>query len=236
MSARRGLVARLKTRIARALGQPTSAGAAALVELPVADAYALWAPTYAAEAHNPFMQLEQASLLELLPELAGRVVVDLACGTGRYAAIARARGAAAVVGVDLSQEMLRGARRITGAVARGDLTALPIRSGAAGVVVSGLAVGHVRWLEGAIAEMGRVLAPGGTVVYSDFHPAAYADGRRRSFEVGGRSYAVEHHARPPAAHQAACRAAGLEVDAVREPTTRDGSNIPAVLVVRARKR
>jgi malonyl-CoA O-methyltransferase len=132
--------------------------------------------------------------------------------------------------------MLRGARGVTTSVARGDLTALPFRSGVAGIVICGLAVGHLPRLEGAIAEMGRVLAPGGTLVYSDFHPAAYAAGRRRNFEVGGRSYAVEHHLHSPDAHRAACRAAGLDVEAVREPTTRDGSRLPAVLVIRARKR
>jgi malonyl-CoA O-methyltransferase len=227
---------RLKRLLWRAVRRLRSSRAAALVELSVADAYALWAPTYAAEAHNPFMQLEQTSLLELLPELAGTVVVDLACGTGRYAAIARARAAAAVIGVDLSQDMLRAARRVTASVARGDLTALPLRSGVAGVVICGLAVGHLRDLEGALAEMSRVLASGGTLVYSDFHPAAHAAGRRRNFEVGGRSYAVEHHPRLPADHRAACRAAGLDVEAVREPTTRDGARVPAVLVIRARKR
>ena len=230
------LTGRLKRLLARAARPLRSPRAAALVELPVLHAYALWAPTYAAEAHNPFMDLEQASLLELLPELAGAVVVDLACGTGRYAAIARARGAAAVIGVDLSQDMLRGARRVTASLARGDLTALPLRSGVAGAVICGLAVGHVRQLEGAIAEMGRVLAPGGTLVYSDFHPAAHAAGRRRNFEVGGRSYAVEHHPHLPAEHLGACRVAGLDVEAVREPTTKDGHRVPAVLVIRARKR
>jgi malonyl-CoA O-methyltransferase len=230
------LTGRLKQLLARAARPLRSPRTAAPVELSVLDAYALWAPTYAAEAHNPFMDLEQASLFELLPELAGAVVVDLACGTGRYASIARARGAAAVIGVDLSQHMLRGARRVTASLARGDLTALPLRSGVAGVVICGLAVGHVRHLERAIAEMGRVMAPNGTLVYSDFHPAAHAAGRRRNFEVEGRSYAVEHHPRLPADHRAACRAAGLDVEAVREPTTRDGSRVPAVLVIRARKR
>jgi len=226
----------LKRLLARAARPLRALRAAALIELSVADAYALWAPTYAAAPHNPFMDLEQAALLELLPELAGAVVVDLACGTGRYAAIARARGAAAVIGVDLSQDMLRRARPVTASVARGDLTALPLRSGVAGVVICGLAIGHVRHLEGAFGEMSRVLAPGGTLVYSDFHPAAYAAGHRRTFEVGGRWYAVEHHPHPPDDHRAACRAAGLDVEVVGETTTRDGARLPVVLVIRARKR
>ena len=204
------------------------------VELPVREAYARWAPSYGVEAHNPFMQVEQGALLELLPDVGGVIVLDLACGTGRYSMIARARGAAAAVGLDLSAEMLRTGARVATGVARGDLAALPFRTGAAGVVICGLAVGHLQRLDGAIGEMGRVLAPGGTLLYSDFHPAAYRAGQRRTFSVGGARYAVEHHVHSFFAHQAACRAAGLEIDAVREL---GGSNgVAAVLVIRARRR
>ena len=118
--------------------------------------------------------------------------------------------------------MLGRARVAAMAVARGDLGALPFRDGAAGVIICGLAVGHLRDLGGAIAEFGRVLAPGGTLVYSDFHPAAYGSGRRRTFAADGREFAVEHHVHRHAAHQAACAAAGLDLDAALEPLGPDG--------------
>ena len=41
-------------------------------ELDVLDAYAHWADAYAPEAHNPFMQLEEQAVQELLPDTAGR--------------------------------------------------------------------------------------------------------------------------------------------------------------------
>jgi malonyl-CoA O-methyltransferase len=204
------------------------------VELPVREAYARWAPSYAAEAHNRFMQVEQEALLDLLPDVAGAIVLDLACGTGRYSKIARARGAAAAIGLDLSPEMLRTGAAVATGVARGDLASLPFRTGAAGVVICGLAVGHLRQLDGAIGEMGRVLASRGTLLYSDFHPSAYRAGLRRTFSAGGARYAVEHHVHSFFAHQAACRAAGLEIDAVRE--LGGGNGVAAVLVIRARRR
>jgi malonyl-CoA O-methyltransferase len=207
--------------------------AGAPVELPVREAYALWAPSYAAEAHNPFMAIEQRALLQLLPDVTGAVVLDLACGTGRYAKLAGARGAAAAFGLDLSQEMLRPARAVATGLARGDLVALPFRDAAAGVVICGLAVGHLPELGGAIAEAGRVLKPGGVLLYSDFHPFAYHSGRRRTFAADGHAFTVEHHAHLYAAHQAACRGAGLQIEAVLEPAAPDG--VPAVLVIRARK-
>ena len=159
------------------------------------EAYARWAPSYPAEAQGGYMAVEQEAMLRLLPDLTGAVVLDLACGTGRYAKLARARGAAAAIGLDLSPDMLGRARvaAMVISVARGDLGALPFRDGAAGVIICGLAVGHLRDLGGAIAEFGRVLAPGGTLVYSDFHPAAYGAGRRRTFAADGREFAVEHH-------------------------------------------
>jgi len=204
------------------------------VELPVREAYARWAPSYAAEAHNPLMAVEQGAVLDLLPDVAGAIVLDLACGTGRYAKLARARGAAAAIGLDLSPEMLRTGAGVATGVARGDLASLPFRTGAVGVVICGLAVGHLQRLDGAIGEMGRVLAPRGTLLYSDFHPSAYRAGQRRTFSADGARYAVEHHVHSHSAHLAACRAAGLDIDAVRE--LGGGNGVAAVLVIRARRR
>ena len=46
--------------------------------------------------------IERYSLLKLLGEVRGKSVLDLACGEGFYSRLVRARGAARVVGVDLS--------------------------------------------------------------------------------------------------------------------------------------
>ena len=202
-------------------------------ELDVVEAYARWAPTYPAHAHNALMRVEEAAVLELLPELAGRRVLDLGCGSGRYLAIARDRGAARAVGADLSPDMLRRARDISTSLARADMRATPFRPDSFDVVVCGLAIGHVQDLDAACRELGRLLAPGGIAVYSDFHPFARLAGERRSFRAVDRDLAVEHHLHLYADHQRACSAAGLEIQAVREP--RGPNGLPAVLVIRARK-
>lgn len=201
----------------------------------VGEAYARLADSYPAEAHNPFMRLEQATVLGLWPEVAGRRALDVACGTGRYLEILRARGAALAVGVDASTEMLRKARGL-GAIARGDLRALPVASERFDLVVCGLAVGHVAALALVIAEMGRTLAPGGTLVYSDFHPFARLQGHARVFSVDGRTFAIEHHVHLYGAHQAACQAAGLEIEEVRDAMSATEPPFPAVLAIRARRR
>jgi toxoflavin synthase len=60
----------------------------------------------------PFrLHIEEHSMFELLPDLAGRSVVDLACGEGIYSRKLLRRGADRVVGVDISPEMVSLARR-----------------------------------------------------------------------------------------------------------------------------
>ena len=54
--------------------------------------------------------IEQYTFFEVLGDVTGRSVLDLACGEGFYARLLKLRGAARVVGVDLSAEMIRLAR------------------------------------------------------------------------------------------------------------------------------
>ncbi len=57
-------------------------------------AYALWAGSYPAHAHNPVMLAEERAMLGLLPgDLRGQSVVDAGCGSGRYTRHAVERGA-----------------------------------------------------------------------------------------------------------------------------------------------
>ncbi len=60
----------------------------------------------------PFrLHIEEHTMFGLLPDLAGCSVVDLACGEGIYSRKLLRRGAARVVGVDISPEMISLARR-----------------------------------------------------------------------------------------------------------------------------
>jgi SAM-dependent methyltransferase len=97
----------------------------------------------------------------------GGAVLDLACGTGRYTRLLAGRlGGDAVIGLDLSHAMLAQARAESPAICfvRGSAQALPIRSGALCAVVSFGALHLFPDPAAALAEVGRVLAPGGTFV------------------------------------------------------------------------
>ncbi len=197
--------------------------------LPSRAAYALWAARYPAEAHNPLMMLEQAAMLELLPDVRGLRLLDAACGTGRYARLLRERGAIAI-GCDNSLDMLRLA---DGGRCGGDLLGLPFRAQTFDGVVCGLAIGHTPDLEAAVVELGRVLKPGGWLLVSDLHPYQTLRGAQRTFRgADGRHYAVEHHLHTIEATVQALNAAGLTLEAVREP---QHAGWPVALVWRARR-
>jgi malonyl-CoA O-methyltransferase len=209
------------------------------VELEALDAYAMWAADYSPEAHNPLMALEEQAMLELLPTLTGRRVLDLACGSGRYLGRFAGAGAARALGLDLSPAMLARAAALGQPLAQADLLRLPLATECWDVAVCGLAVGHLSGLANVLGEIGRVLAPGGTVIYSDLHPFGALAGWKRSFRGrDGREYSARHHIHLYADHVEACQAAGLAITALREPRIdfeHPYRGYPAVLVIRAGK-
>jgi len=98
----------------------------------------------------------------------GDLVLDLACGTGDFCELARARGAR-VVGLDLARGMLRGAqaRRVGAALAQGDAAQLPLRSASVSAAVCGFALRNFEALAPVLGELARVVEPGGRVALLD---------------------------------------------------------------------
>lgn len=197
------------------------------------SAYSLWARNYPPRPHNRLMEIEHATVLELLPDVRGLTVLDAGCGTGRYLRELESRGAMAV-GMDLSMPMLERAREAAGRVARADIRALPFDAMSLDLVVCGLALGDVAEIELALAEIARVLRPGGRVIYSVVHPAGEAAGWSRTFESGGRQWAIDGFWHSLDRHRQACGASGLTIEEWREPALDAALNRRAVLVVRAR--
>jgi ubiquinone/menaquinone biosynthesis C-methylase UbiE len=106
-------------------------------------------------------------LVELAGVAPGQAVLDVACGTGivtRTAADAL-RGQGRVVGLDLNEAMLAVARRVRPDLdwRQGDAAALPFPDGAFDTVLCQMALMFFPDRARALGEMGRVVAPGGTV-------------------------------------------------------------------------
>lgn len=93
----------------------------------------------------------------------GAVLVDAGCGGGLLAPHVAGLGYVHV-GVDLGQLALATAARRGVTPVGGDVAALPLADGVADVVVAGEILEHVPDLPATVAELCRVLRPGGLLV------------------------------------------------------------------------
>jgi len=164
---------------------------------------------------NPLLVIEREETPRLLPRLEGRDVLDLGCGHGHYARLARTLGARRVLALDCAAPMAAAA---PAPAAVADAGRLPLPDASMDVVVAALLLSFVPDRAALLAEVARVLRAGGALVASDLHPAASARGWSRSFEDGeGRRRVIDAPPPPLPALRAELGAAGLEVAEWTEP-------------------
>lgn len=170
---------------------------------------------------------DRPACLALLGDVAGRSVLDVACGPGLYAAELIARGAR-VTGLDQSPRMVELSRaRVPAAEFRVHDLAAPLDWLAAGsqdLVLFALAIEHVDDRVAALRELHRVLRPDGALVLSRQHPTtdwlrhggSYFDVRVVE-EVWSRGWRVKHWMAPLERHCEELRDAGFLIERVWEP-------------------
>lgn len=144
------------------------------------------------------------ALVDRQRPVAGRRVLDLACGPGRHAAQLAGRGAH-VVGVDLSLPLLSRARHRTGPgllLVRADMRELPFRDETFDLVVN-LFTSFGYFADDAehrrvLASAARLLAPGGSFVIDYLNAATVRDTLvpHDEKQVGARRVAVERKISP----------------------------------------
>jgi SAM-dependent methyltransferase len=111
---------------------------------------------------------------QLLPD-PGRLTIDLGCGEGRVGVWLQRTGHR-VIGVDAAATMAARARE-TGAyedVLAAPAAAVPLPDAVADLVVAYMSLHDMDDLAGALAETGRLLAPGGRLCAAVVHPFASA--------------------------------------------------------------
>ena len=205
--------------------------------LPPRIGYNLWASSYG-EDMNPVQTLEKEALLQLLPDLIDKRVLDVGCGRGRNSRLAMEHGAKMTVGLDISDQMVLQAYQANSTnqckwiLGTGDR--LPIKDESFDVVLSSLMMGHCKQIDSIIEQFASVLVPDGSLLISDFHPYATLRGWVRSFRHGatGKSYQIEQHLHLFEKYFKYLTAEGFLIDAFLEPV-HDG--FPIVFALRAVK-
>lgn len=211
--------------------EPPAAGGATL-----RDAWEAEAAGWIAWARSPgtdhfFWRFSLPALLGLLPPPRG-LTVEIGCGEGRVARELSGRGHR-VVGIEGSPTLAEAARAADPGfeVHVADAQAMPLDDASADLVVASMMLLNVDDLDAVVAEVARVLPPGGRFVFSTTHPdsgrqkagddyfavARFAETRERD---GVRMTFHDVH-RPLSSYMGALERAGLLVDAVREPVPDD---------------
>jgi SAM-dependent methyltransferase len=175
------------------------------------------------------------AILSLAGDVAGRRILDAGCGSGPISAALRDRGAL-VTGFDSSARMLELARQRLGAGADlriADLGGpLPFPDAAFDDVIASLILHYLEDWTAPLAELRRVLKPGGRLIAAVDHPFAitimhlergdkprYFETRERTEEwtFGGHSAPMRFWDRPLHAMTDAFTAAGFQIAVISEP-------------------
>ena len=184
-----------------------------MLTVPALEGHRIWSSTYDASP-NALLALDMRMVAERLGPLRGLRVVDVGCGTGRWAAYACERGAMAI-GVDACEEMLRIAFRkpsIAHRLILAEASSLPLRDSAADLALCSFALSYFSNPTLALSEMSRVTRSGGRLVVSDLHRAALQAGWRRTFRFGDEVYELEHFSHPTRRLKSAAKHLGLQLD------------------------
>ena len=203
----------------------------------VVNDYDSFAEAYSAENETNLINAyyERPATLALAGDVAGRRILDAGCGSGPLFAALRDRGAI-VTGVDSSPGMLELARRRLGDGADlrvADLgSPLPFRDGEFDDVVASLVLHYLEDWAAPLAELRRVLKPGGRLIVSVDHPFAIAimhreAGRQADYfatsnwtdewTLGGQSAPMSFWHRPLHAMTDAFTTAGFRIAVISEP-------------------
>lgn len=151
--------------------------------------------------------VEKPTMLSLLPDLNGKRLLDLGCGTGEHLQLYFARGMQFAVGIDLSVKMLEQAEAelkkhgknpphfALYRLAMEDLNRL--NEADFDVVTSSFAFHYVENLPALLADIYAKLKPNGTLIFSQEHPitTCHKSGHRweKDQQKEQQAYRLQHY-------------------------------------------
>lgn len=133
-----------------------------------------WVAMMREGGHGSHAPAHDAVIHELLPPPSG-ATLDVGCGEGRFTRALAALGYD-VTGVDRSEKLVAAAQAEDpgGRYLVGEIESLPFADATGALVLCVNMLMHVERLEAALAELARVLGPGGALVVGLAHPMAEA--------------------------------------------------------------
>ena len=132
--------------------------------------YDRFSRTYDDHRHRGYHRMVDELELELVRRHgAGGDILEAGCGTGLLLKEAAAIGRTAV-GLDLSRGMLGQARARGLRVVQGSITRIPLPAASFDLVYSMKVLAHVPPIEAAVAEMARLVRPGGHLLLEFYNP------------------------------------------------------------------
>jgi SAM-dependent methyltransferase len=192
--------------------------------------------------HDSYWRFHREAFFALLPP-PGNLTVDVGCGEGRVSRDLHALGHR-IIGIDASPTMIAAARSEDreGEYLLADATALPLEDGCADLAVAFMSLQDVDEMPAAVGEIARILSAGGRVCLAIEHPlnsagkftgeqadspfvitGSYLDefAHTAELERDGLRMTFNSRHRPLEAYGRALEAAGLLIEAIREPATPD---------------
>ena len=188
------------------------------------DGYALWSESYE-RTIKPEMDLWLLDRIQTVQWQDVARAADLGCGTGRTGSWLKAHGVQNIDGVDLTPEMIEGARRrnlyAELRVAEAEATGLPSKT--YDLITSCLIDEHLNDLHPLYRESARLARPDAAHVVVGFHPFfIMKTGMPTHFDArDGEPIAIETHIHLLSDHARAALGAGWSLAEMHEQTIDD---------------
>ncbi len=123
---------------------------------------------------------EWETLKGMLPDFKGKRMLDLGCGYGWHSIYAMENGASSVVGIDISQNMLKVAKEKTHfsevEYICGAIEDMDFKEESFDMVLSSLAFHYIKDYKELIEKINKVLKPNGILIFTVEHPVFTAYG------------------------------------------------------------
>ena len=156
---------------------------------------------YDAQPGNLMLDLDEVLFSSLIKDISlqNKTIADIGCGTGRHWKKLYAKQPAKLIGLDVSEGMLKmlKEKHPQAEVYRLETNEpIPLSTNSCDVIISTLALAHIKNIEEAFAEWDRILKPGGEIFITDYHPDALGKGGNRTFMYNGKTIAIKNYVHP----------------------------------------